>query len=52
MSIRRIWLIATLVLLPLGAPCVEKRLDFTAILKEVQVLNKVDNRFTVVIWMP
>jgi len=49
---RPTWLITLLALLPLSGACAEPPLDFTAILKDVQMLRKVDNHLTLVLWMP
>jgi hypothetical protein len=49
---RPTWLITLLALLPLSGACAEPPLDFTAILKDVEMLRKVDNHLTLVLWMP
>jgi hypothetical protein len=49
---RPIWLIALLALLPVTAAQAEPRQDFTAILKDTEMIKNADHRLTIIIWMP
>ncbi len=52
MSGRSIWILALLALLPAGSPRAEPKLDFTAIVKDAEMLRRGEDRLTIVIWMP
>jgi len=52
MSPRPVTLIALLTMLPLGASQAAPQLDFTGIVRDVEIMQKVDNQLTVTMWMP